>query len=964
MKIYQGAHFSELLEPLVQAIQAQPPFTKIGLIVPNQQVLAWLELALSQALDTHLGVTLLSLEQLDPTRRCAYWVWPILNYLEQISPLSNPAEAGLIESTLKPDMDTEVLKAYLDSQNRTTRWQVAEQIAKLWLASDSLAGLQAQSWLKPLFRELEQQPLPPLTQAFDTTYLWGFREIPGSAERVLAKDPKHNLAFLLTPINLSERGSKLVAAEQSTILESHSFISSRHEIESCRDWLLWQLSQQADLSLDQVAIVAPAAYHPLIASIFGQEYNPRLPLHQNSRDDLLHSPLLQALFAVFRISRSRLYRSEIGDLLSQAPLRERFGLSNEDSENCLYLWEKAQIRWGQNPQTRFAQSGAAFAENAWQHGLERLVLGFAMPEAGVYQGRSPMTVIQAADWGPLSKGIHLLETLFGRFEDWQRPRTAAQWAQQLRQDLPRFLALKGHENALRQLLGVLIELEKVPFQAAFSLGWVQAWLTLRLAPIRQGFHGSAPADQITLIDSDQIIEISDIPYQLIAILGYRTEQFQPAASWLQASLNTEPFSVMHNWVWGHCQRVSTGLSPAIWLSWAGSLSDGQHLPPAPEWLSFFNAQGQPRVQVPYTADYRYGAAKPVIYLHPSDASDPIYFQPEQPLSYRPVPSKQTVAAQALPALVNEPIAEPESERPAQLDLKQLLQFWRQPLRAYLKSGLGIYLPRASQAQPKIERLEIDALERYLIREQLLDLALDRPELSQSAESLAALFEHYQAGGYLPPGALGQLHFKQLSNDWAIMQSYLSSQRPSVQQETLALSISGIDGQSMQLQGEIKLWQGALWFARPGKLRPIDKLNHWIQHLCLQIAHQQSDQTSPGPRSHLIGMESGQIQHACFEPVSQPQSYLEGLITAYLRGQTQPLPFVSECAFAYFEAQQEAQPLSEALLAAENTLTEHNSQEAAYIYRSQPWLNQDFAELAIAVFQPLNDHYHDLSQATQ
>ena len=87
-----------------------------------------------------------------------------------------------------------------------------------------------------------------------------------------------------------------------------------------------------------------------------------------------------AVLKLLALPGSRLAASAIFDLLASPPVSRRFSMESDELD-LIRLWiEKTGIRWGMDEDDRTARNLPAYRENSWKAGLDRLLLGYAMPD--------------------------------------------------------------------------------------------------------------------------------------------------------------------------------------------------------------------------------------------------------------------------------------------------------------------------------------------------------------------------------------------------------------------------------------------------------------------------------------------------------------------------------------------------------------------------------------------------------
>jgi exodeoxyribonuclease V gamma subunit len=127
---------------------------------------------------------------------------------------------------------------------------------------------------------------------------------------------------------------------------------------------------------------------------------------------------------------SRLGASRVLALLESAPVRRKFGLAEEDLELIRHWIEEVRIRWGRDQQQRAGLGLPAWSENTWRHGLDRLLVGYAMAGNGdkLFEGILPYGDIEGGASEVLGNLAEFLDRLFAALASLKTPRTLNEWA--------------------------------------------------------------------------------------------------------------------------------------------------------------------------------------------------------------------------------------------------------------------------------------------------------------------------------------------------------------------------------------------------------------------------------------------------------------------------------------------------------------------------------------------------------
>jgi exodeoxyribonuclease V gamma subunit len=92
------------------------------------------------------------------------------------------------------------------------------------------------------------------------------------------------------------------------------------------------------------------------------------------------NPMLDLLLDFLDLAGSRAGLSQLIGLCLSPPVRTRFRITPAQADRLPGLLAEAGVRWGVNAARRSAYGLAEFAENTWQAGLNRLVLGVGLSE--------------------------------------------------------------------------------------------------------------------------------------------------------------------------------------------------------------------------------------------------------------------------------------------------------------------------------------------------------------------------------------------------------------------------------------------------------------------------------------------------------------------------------------------------------------------------------------------------------
>ena len=266
-------------------------------------------------------------------------------------------------------------------------------------------------------------------------------------------------------------------------------------------------------------------YAPFIQAVFSlPKDNPRwMPFSIADRGLRQSSILADHFLSLLDLAGGRLGASQVFDFLESPPVRDRFGLSEDDLEVIRNWIETSGIRWGLDAESCAALKLPVDSQNTWRNGLDRMLLGYAMPGTEsdrLYMGLLPYGGIEGSDTLILERFLSFTERLFAALGDLSSPRDAALWPESLLSVLDAFFAVE-HEayerdaQAVRSILNALAdEVSKSHFTGMIPLEVIKAWLSGRLERHSVG-HGFLSGG----VTFCAMLPMRSIPFKVICLVG-------------------------------------------------------------------------------------------------------------------------------------------------------------------------------------------------------------------------------------------------------------------------------------------------------------------------------------------------------------------------------------------------------------------------------------------------------------
>ena len=772
-------------------------------------------------------------------------------------------------------------------------------------------------------------------------------------------------------LNLRHRGRdgfrKTIEAAD-TSLQIHSCHSPMREMEVLHDQMLALFDADPELRPNDILVMTPdiEAYAPYISAVFAGEHpqQGRIPFSISDRSELGSNSAVRAFFKLLELGASRLPAPAVMDLLDIPLVQRRFDIRPEE-RGLLRRWvEETRIRWGIDSDDRVRQGVPPFEENSWKAGLDRLLLGYALPsdDAALFAGILPFNDVEGSGSQALGRFLEFAKALFAMARDLQRPRTLSEWSENLIEWMSRFLASDEDAEQEFQVLRVglkhLAEVQRLSgFETPVELEVARYALEARLTP------GEAAVGFLTGgVTFCAMLPMRSIPFKVIALVGMGSKALprtrRPAGFDLIASHPRPGDRSAREEDRYLFLEALLSAREKLTISYVGqSIKDNSEIPPSVVVSELIEA-----VEQGFTPGPRGGDILDHICIrHRLQAFSPSYFEGRPGLfSYSEenlnalkarqagqsregevsAPLTKSVSAPFVSASIGEP---PEEFR--NVDLQELRRFYRNPTGYFLKHRLGLRLDEDKESAEGREPFAIHALDSYGLEQELVARKL-------AGKELADAYPAARSRGLLPAGAAGELVFQDAV---ASVEAFTSSLVPLIQGEQLTPVDFDFRTAGFRVTGRVgNIWPRHHLRYRCAAVKAKDRLDIWIDHLLLQSTR------IPGypNRSVLLAKEAGWS----FRPVANVSEIFNQLLNYYWEGLREPLPFFPQSAHAFAERRHQGRKEEDALYAARKAW-EGDRQSRGEVddpYCQLNWgkvdaLDERFTTLALAIFGPLLEH---------
>ena len=685
-------------------------------------------------------------------------------------------------------------------------------------------------------------------------------------------------------------------------VQVHSCHGPARQVDVLREVLLGLLTEDETLEPRDILVMCPdiETYAPLIAADFGLgEVVPGAhPAHQlrvklADRSLVQTNPLLAVASQMLTLTGSRVTASVLLDIANSAPVRARFGFTDDDLQDITDWVREANIRWGFDPEHR-SPYGVDFIHNTWRFGLDRILAGVALSddsEAWIettlplddvgsnsvelagrlaeFCARLQQVVDSLSGTRPLREWLTALAegiAMITRVEDedaWQ--------VSQLEREFNDVLAKAGpHDQTLLRLPDVAQLLRQHlagrPTRANFRTGTLTV---CTMVPMR-----SVPHRVVCLVGLDDTV----FP-RIGAVDGDDALAREPMTG--ERDVRSEDRQLLLDAV---CAATET-----LVITYTGANEySGQPRPPAVPLAELLDALDA-TVAGPESVRERITVHHP---LQPFDARnvEPGALIPGTSFSFdRKVQRAATIAAGdrkdrprfAATALDPPPVGD--------VSLAELVAFFKDPVKGFFRA-LDFTLPTEVDGIDDAIPVEIDALQEWTVGDRMLTDLLRgmSPDRALKAE---------WCRGTLPPGQLGWRKARDIRDQAVLLAEEAAPWRAD---RPRAIDVDIDLGQGRRLTGTVSPVFGShLVSATYSRLGGKHLLSGWIPLLALAAAQPATDWSAVCVGRAKGGTRPRRVNLA--KPEVSAVDLLRDLVAMYDAGRREPIPLPLKTSFAWAEA---------------------------------------------------------------
>lgn len=680
----------------------------------------------------------------------------------------------------------------------------------------------------------------------------------------------------------------------------HSCHTPMREVQVLKDQLLKLFENNSELQPDDVIVMMPdiESYAPLIESVFSVEH--KFPYSISDRKQKSESKTVKAFLKILNIMKSRFELHSVLDLLPMSPVADKFSIDQSELGLIEQYTENAKIRWGIDANHKKDTGFPEYYENTFKFGLQRLMLGYAMPEANdvLFCGVLPAPVPQGSEAEIIGKLALFLDTLFNSVKLFNlREENTSYFCKKFKRVLSSMIAkTSDNETEFLFILDAINQIENESTKAMFNnkLSFDVALKILEERLSHSVASGSFMTGGITFCN---LMPMRSIPFKLVALMGMNEQEFPRKVSKVSFDL-IEKFprigdkNVRSEDKYLFLEALISARENFIITYTGSNIKDNSPIP--------CSAVVSELIDV-IMESFNIKSEQDLICYHPLQSFSPKYFEEpdfkdsnhDKLFSFssnafklsKNLANKTDIDKLFINKSLSSSVLQKED-----ITLDDLCYFFKHPIAYMIKNRLGITFKESEEIEEDREPVVLGFLDTYQIGSDILAKSVESKQMDFD-------YDKYRAAGKLSFGKKGRIDLEEI---YSQVSPIYQKAETIIKKEILIPQDIDLDFNGIKVTGLIDSVRdgNGRFIVTVGKLNPQRLINAWIYHLALSAYTKQKKSSETLLVGKPYGKSNEGVQEILFSEIKSRDAYalLSDLVMCYQSGFNNSFVFFPETSY--------------------------------------------------------------------
>lgn len=735
-------------------------------------------------------------------------------------------------------------------------------------------------------------------------------------------------------------------------IQIHSCHSPMREVEVLKNFLLNEFEKDSELKPEDIVVMCPDIdkYSPYIKAVFDIPKDDPTWLPFSISDSSLRSKnmISEPLIKILSLPDSRFEASAIISILESPHIYRRFGLSEGDLELIRQWTVQSGIRWGLDEKYKETFDLPPVEENTWLWGLKRLILGYTMPEDESDPFESTLLYnISGDELGVFESFISFIHTLLETLKQLTKKHSVKKWGEVILQILDDFFYIdQTSQMEIESIRNTLTHLKNIDIETKVGLETIRYYVKRLLT--RSYLSHNFLSGGVTFC---AMLPMRSIPFKIICLMGmdwysFPRQDHSPGFDLIRKSPRIGDRSIKNEDKYIFLEAILSARKK-LYISYVGqSMTDNTRIPPSSVVSELIDY-----IKDGFSLSNGKDIEDNIIIYEKQNSYAKEYFSRDDKLinfSKEAFHIAKTLMEPAPyePPFITETL-EQLDESLKEIFIEDLINFYRNPSRYFMKYRLGIDLDEDYEQIKDKEPFYLSGLDSYQVNHEILKKRL-------SGEKQEYIYTNIKSKGLIPHGIMGKTLIHKSINDVDALINKMREYAENWEEETVDVNLHINE---VLIKGQIKNLFGRYHIhLRYSRDNAYDILRAWIIHIILNTYCENITTVllKINPQQANQG-----IKEIRFSPPPYSQKILEDLLFKFIEGLKKPIRFFPESSYKYAKLLWDKKSEQEALKKAiqmfspsDKHWSEGKDIYSRVCFKNTDALNIEFETLSQEIFFPM------------